>query len=321
MEAKHLHIAGRRPALVAICTGRVEAKPIFGWQIIFISRCNLHGACGGKGAAGIPAGARWLVAICTGRVEAKVNPPIKEWGRALLQSARGVWRQSLSGHTGGGRSLVAICTGRVEAKCVYSASLKRSAALQSARGVWRQRFLHFLLAALVTLQSARGVWRQSGSAAKSSGHSACCNLHGACGGKAWILHDVRTRFRCNLHGACGGKASLRYLVPLQADVAICTGRVEAKIYRVADRLCIRRCNLHGACGGKGVQPNSDAAACNVAICTGRVEAKTKLGAVRTERRVAICTGRVEAKLQHSPKSAQRALQSARGVWRQSLFAR
>ena len=33
---------------VAICTGRVEAKALSRRSIAAFSRCNLHGACGGK---------------------------------------------------------------------------------------------------------------------------------------------------------------------------------------------------------------------------------------------------------------------------------
>ena len=56
-------------------------------------------------------------------------------------------------------------------------------------------------------------------------------------------------------------------------VAICTGRVEAKLSR--RRLCVavRRCNLHGACGGKASVSMGCMGYGIVAICTGRVEAK------------------------------------------------
>ena len=100
--------------------------------------CNLHGACGGKG------GVAQMVLIAR-----------------LLQSARGVWRQS-----------------------VGAAALSRMPPLQSARGVWRQRNQErMVLPCIRRLQSARGVWRQSSKVVVSLIVQPCCNLHGACGGK------------------------------------------------------------------------------------------------------------------------------------------
>ena len=126
-------------------------------------------------------------------------------------------------------SAVAICTGRVEAKLpsLYS------------------------LAIFSSLQSARGVWRQSTTARVGASRTRC-NLHGACGGKGaapQISHAGL--WRCNLHGACGGKAAETQpgglILRLQSArgvwrqracpdemvrgryVAICTGRVEAKL--------------------------------------------------------------------------------------------
>ena len=102
-----------------------------------------------------------------------------------------------------------------------------------------------------------------------------------------------------------------------------------------------RCNLHGACGGKANGTEPEKSGSIVAICTGRVEAKADASADLLANRVAICTGRVEAKVPRhtrpvavsscnlhgacggkesypSHHSAMRQLQSARGVWRQSL---
>ena len=59
-------------AIVAICTGRVEAKQLNEICRIFRVRCNLHGACGGK-----------------------VSPRLLSDCVSALQSARGVWRQRL----------------------------------------------------------------------------------------------------------------------------------------------------------------------------------------------------------------------------------
>ena len=147
---------------VAICTERVEAK--FKSMQIFhcVSRCNLHGACGGKafcppslpgqtdrcnlhGACGGKALLRRRpmvihpVAICTERVEAKRSKLLTDYSY-----------------------MVAICTERVEAKAIC--------------------------------------W-------KTLSNCACCNLH----------------------GACGGKAALSWFFLPFLFVAICTERVEAKI--------------------------------------------------------------------------------------------
>ena len=87
-----------------------------------------------------------------------------------------------------------------------------------------------------------------------------------------------------------------YCILCISAVAICTGRVEAKVRVVP-------------AGG-----NRDA----VAICTGRVEAKCEASPNRVYRAVAICTGRVEAKLgMLGVQNRQHLLQSARSVWRQS----
>ena len=101
--------------------------------------------------------------------------------------------------------------------------------------------------------------------------------------------------RCNLHGACGGKAPVNSHPQIVMDVAICTGRVEAKIVRIYHM---------------GEPPS-------VAICTGRVEAKRLKHPLRCCHAVAICTGRVEAKVfADAHGSVAGWLQSARGVWRQ-----
>ncbi len=86
--------------IVAICTGRVEAKNLlcFGarcfaplqsargvWRqrctsissVLLINRCNLHGACGGKVSGEDIHFVNLLVAICTGRVEDLASSPEK----------------------------------------------------------------------------------------------------------------------------------------------------------------------------------------------------------------------------------------------------
>ena len=168
-----------------------------------------------------------------------------------LQSARGVWRQSVPNFGSIWSTIVAICTGRVEAKACGSKNAAQTGKLQSARGVWRQRFLRADSTAARGLQSARGVWRQSTTARVGASRTRC-NLHGACGGKGaapQISHAGL--WRCNLHGACGGKAAETQpgglILRLQSArgvwrqracpdemvrgryVAICTGRVEAKL--------------------------------------------------------------------------------------------
>ena len=56
-----------------------------------------------------------------------------------------------------------------------------------------------------------------------------CNLHGACGGKDQNHMARLARRSCNLHGACGGKVPAFCTLHGLQVVAICTGRVEAKI--------------------------------------------------------------------------------------------
>ena len=99
-------IPGVRPS-VAICTERVEAKSFAFDYMIRVYSCNLHGACGGKAHGADPAA-----------------------HRPVLQSARSVWRQSMS------------------------KGFSETLLLQSARSVWRQSFSFFRM-----LQSARDVWK------------------------------------------------------------------------------------------------------------------------------------------------------------------
>ena len=80
-------------------------------------------------------------------------------------------------------SAVAICTGRVEAKVSFRRLLRMPPSLQSARGVWRQSmFMHqtdmMALVAICTGRVEAKIGRHS-----SFPSPACCNLHGACGGK------------------------------------------------------------------------------------------------------------------------------------------
>ena len=172
-----------------------------------------------------------------------------------------------------------------------------------------------------------------------------CNLHGACGGKVYTVPRTSTGYvRCNLHGACGGKDDTQNIIArckrLQSargvwrqrlnlagdveyvNVAICTGRVEAKEYCVLlevlrpllqsargvwrQRYLLTRmvpsrvgCNLHGACGGKGVDCVSGIGSITLQSARGVWRQRTKPS--RTKRKPS--------------------LQSARGVWRQSALLR
>ena len=208
------------------------------WSTPSTYRCNLHGACGGKGLV-----LRILIAFFD-----------------ALQSARGVWRQS----------------------SMVTPAFSAAAALQSARGVWRQRVTSSASGSKTPqLQSARGVWRQRVFCVLTTSCRAGCNLHGACGGKEHHLLRPVAKLRlqsargvwrqsllnldtdgfqrgCNLHGACGGKGESTQMVSASRLVAICTGRVEAKVV-----LDCYLCDI------------------SVAICTGRVEAKVHFNFIRT----------------------------------------
>ena len=152
---------------------------------VHFCRCNLHGACGGKGRFAPADAALRFVAICTERVEAKVCIYVVVIKGGMLQSARSVWRQS-----------------------DLSCTALRHISLQSARSVWRQRLCEAGFRYSLPLQSARSVWRQRCTSISSVLLINRCNLHGACGGKD---ADISLHFsfpRCNLHGACGGKVVL-----------------------------------------------------------------------------------------------------------------
>ena len=102
-----------------------------------------------------------------------------------------------------------------------------------------------------------------------------CNLHGACGGKDAKNRQRRCGERCNLHGACGGKVFRFHLLLVGVEVAICTGRVEAKVVSrkwFSSPVC---CNLHGACGGKvSVRlPSHECHRCNLHGACGGKEIK------------------------------------------------
>ena len=221
---------------------------------VHFCRCNLHGACGGKAPVNSHPQIVMDVAICTGRVEAKIvriyhmgEPPSVAICTGRVEAKR-LKHPLRCCHA------VAICTGRVEAKeyCVLLEVLRPL--LQSARGVWRQRYL------LTRMVPSR----------------VGCNLHGACGGKGvdcvsgigsitlqsargvWRQRTKpsRTKRKPSLQSARGvwRQSALLRRERNAATVAICTGRVEAKIAAPIIKASVPRCNLHGACGGKGSMP-------------------------------------------------------------------
>ena len=287
----------RAYCIVAICTGRVEAKcPLLLCRITQPScnlhgacggkarprrrcrlpcRCNLHGACGGKGPRHRTNRHQWhTVAICTGRVEAKRHSVL------LLMSsdvAICTGRVEAKRHrvVRVGVGVVAICTGRVEAKaeCLFGNPLAPRCNLHGACG--GKDVTRLMFQSAKTLQSARGVWRQRVNTSMPSQPVICCNLHGACGGKEASRH-VR-RCRCGV-AICTGRVEAKVhdfdCFQHVCTVAICTGRVEAK--RTAEKRTWHDtgCNLHGACGGKVENAQKELDKKKVAICTGRVEAKT-----------------------------------------------
>ena len=194
---------------------------------------------------------------------------------------------------------VAICTGRVEAK-----SAERCTEDGSAVAICTGR-----VEAKSTIPTRSSPRR-------------CCNLHGACGGKDWV-----SSFQCvsNVLQSARGvwrQRKVQTRTTMLNDVAICTGRVEAKEYCVLlevlrpllqsargvwrQRYLLTRmvpsrvgCNLHGACGGKGVDCVSGIGSITLQSARGVWRQRTKPS--RTKRKPS--------------------LQSARGVWRQSALLR
>ncbi len=244
---------------------------------VHFCRCNLHGACGGKGFA-----------------QAELSRANQQ-----LQSARSVWRQRSTSLRGDGRNAVAICTERVEAKLSQALSSSRMmrVAICTERVEAKQKDRD-ITSRLSLLQSARSVWRQSMLNRQQHGFHHGCNLHGACGGKARRLPDCVTTVLLQSARSVWRQRWMKPVCQTKKNVAICTERVEAKLpglYRPARyrlvaicterveakvRSCrcfvsggklqsarsvwrqsattfppveiVPRCNLHGACGGKGL---------------------------------------------------------------------
>ena len=124
-------------------------------------------------------------------------------------------------------SAVAICTGRVEAKVTCCArSLSQVVAICTGRVEAKLHRAVYLRLAL-WLQSVRGVWRQ--------------RVRGELEAHEGRLQSVRGVWR---------QSPLRARLLRSAVVAICTGRVEAKVHGACAGVGGESCNLYGACGGK-----------------------------------------------------------------------
>ena len=143
------------------------------------------------------------------------------------------------------------------------------------------------------LQSARSVWRQRGRPgarsskadvaicterveAKISIKSPCsrpfgCNLHGACGGKVWEMAHRRTRQGLQSARSVWRQSWITCLATWVSIVAICTERVEAKVFVVV-RADIQAALQSARCVWRqSTSATSLWTAATVAICTGRAE--------------------------------------------------
>ena len=170
--------------------------------------------------------------------------------------------------------------------------------LQSARGVWRQRVVEVPESLILALQSARGVWRQSSPILTVYVEGRSCNLHGACGGKDNHHHSLLISAQVAI---CTGRVEAKDsagFVPIFSSVAICTGRVEAKTERMRSRWT--SCLLQSA---RGVwRQSSSICIYNIYILRCNLH-----GA---------CGGKAS---KNSAQTGKALLQSARGVWRQSCY--
>ena len=144
-------------------------------------------------------------------------------------------------------NLHGACGGKVKGNCS-----KRSSSRCNLHGACGGKEHHLLRpVAKLRLQSARGVWRQSLLNLDTDGFQRGCNLHGACGGKGESTQMVSAS---RLVAICTGRVEAKVVLDCylcDISVAICTGRVEAKGSGAGNTVDARSCNLHGACGGKG----------------------------------------------------------------------
>ena len=208
---------------------------------VHFCRCNLHGACGGKGPASHTPARPVRVAICTERVEAKSLSDVDMTtarrcnlhgacgGKALCAPVPTSWRR------------VAICTERVEAKLYPSVCRRKARRLQSARSVWRQRFRSpsrgldsqvaicterveakvVLPENVVILAVAICTERVEAKRSPSRGLDSQNMLQSARSVWRQRVKSMACRslyFRCNLHGACGGKGHLANDLPFGASL-------------------------------------------------------------------------------------------------------
>ena len=189
---------------------------------------NLHGACGGKGVTTWSASMMPSVPICTGRVEAKVAVKYNIIF-AGFQSARGVWRQSLSDlETAIAKfrsNLHGACGGKVPPAMRISPAYLRSN-------------LHGACGGKVGIETETIRFKRV----------PICT--GRVEAKAALFRRRERQSSSNLHGACGGK--VHPIIPSRRNsgVPICTGRVEAKAQNRPYKTLKLSSNLHGACGGK-----------------------------------------------------------------------
>ena len=134
---------------------------------VHFCRCNLHGACGGKGHS-----------MHTGQARS-----------SALQSARSVWRQSRLFPVPLFLFVVAICTERVEAKPTdYAHDAQSSVAICTERVEAKFRATDDK-----KLKYRCNLHGACGGKATDYAHdaqSSGCNLHGACGGKVVWLESL-----------------------------------------------------------------------------------------------------------------------------------
>ena len=242
-------------------------------DVAFTIRCNLHGACGGK--VRCPETQRPAQMLQSARSVWRQSVISGEHSRIiLLQSARSVWRQSCKLRTIGAAGKSCNLHGACGGKGLLPMDAADGAALQSARSVWRQRNRAVGLVGLVVAVAicterveAKGIQplimdnrvvaicteRVEAKNLHSLGVilRRCCNLHGACGGKAckWfpekppmLLQSARSVWRQRLPPS----AAVRTANPLQSARSVWRQSAMSSLLNSP----LSSCNLHGACGGK-----------------------------------------------------------------------
>ena len=227
---------------------------------VHFCRCNLRGACGGKGkidyiihtlkklqsarsvwrqrpCVRVPLRMAIIVAICAERVEAKLDFLHHHAPRLMLQSARSVWRQSRPRRADRNHHRVAICAERVEAKRVVAQKNLRTVKLQSARSVWRQSV--FWLSNTYVPKVAICAER-----VEAKGHPYTKKT------RLWLLQSARSVWRQSLYRppdtiiialqsarSVWRQSSCFLYSSRAARVAICAERVEAKFTVHRNTIC------------------------------------------------------------------------------------